>query len=942
MKIKHILNKNILIRQKSGLIPALNTSDYLTNNFALTKRTFFNLVNFIKNRRGKKLDWINVEYHLDSVEKTITFSLINKMINKLWSEQKFKELDTNKKYLIILARVRLASGDIKTITKLQKLSFNSKEFLKEFVTFKGLTMHDFYKDSSIKSFIFSFGTREFKYLKSDFIDTVIEETKPAITQSLTHNFKTYKLPISTDLNLWGKIITDLKAFKSIDLGKNKLINISINEDDGYTYYECQLFKNNKLKISWKDKIVDLEKDHLIRTIEKTVIDYNEGKFVYSRTVLAAKFIEPLKPKKETLETIQNKIISADFETVKVDNQMVPYLAAFSLNKQPIKNIFDSNPSRLFTYFFNSLLTRKMRGKIIYFHNLSGFDGFFLLRKLVDGGLDVKPLIHNGKLISIKAKKGKDTWTFNDSALLLLQSLKSLSKSFGLEISKGIFPYNLSDLTYKGSFPDYSLFDKVSIEDWHKANANFKNKIWSFKIEAITYCTQDVKVLHEILNSFAHLVYKTFGISINTTPTIPSLAFKIYRSIYMPKDKIAIINGVTDKEIRKGYTGGSTEMFIPSFNVLEKTDKKLYAYDVNSLYPSVMAQNLYPVGAPNALNFGDGVDLVNAPLDLFGHFYAEIISPDNLSHPILQVKYNSRTVSPLGVLSGWFYSEELKNAIKFGYKIKIIRGYQFERGMIFDKYVHDLYKMRLNYPKSDPMNLVAKLLLNSLYGRFGMGDLGGDTQLVDSKTFLEWTEDQKKDIEDIITFGSKILLRYKNLLSLNTELIGSTTNTNIAVASAVTAYARIFMSQFKNREDLPNLYYTDTDSLYFDGPIPDSMVNDTKLGALKLEGIYDQAIFLAPKLYALKNYELEIIKIKGLSKVAIKDTKITFDVLKMLLASNTFMDSKQTKWFKDLSNGTIRILEQSYSIKATGNKRTLVYKDNTLIGTHPFKINMINP
>jgi len=28
---------------------------------------------------------------------------------------------------------------------------------------------------------------------------------------------------------------------------------------------------------------------------------------------------------------------------------------------------------------------------------------------------------------------------------------------------------------------------------------------------------------------------------------------------------------------------------------------------------------------------------------------------------------------------------------------------------------------MNYPKSDPMNYLAKILLNSLYGRFGMDD-----------------------------------------------------------------------------------------------------------------------------------------------------------------------------------------------------------------------------
>ena len=31
----------------------------------------------------------------------------------------------------------------------------------------------------------------------------------------------------------------------------------------------------------------------------------------------------------------------------------------------------------------------------------------------------------------------------------------------------------------------------------------------------------------------------------------------------------------------------------------------------------------------------------------------------------------------------------------------------------------MYALRQQYPKGDPMNLIAKLLMNSLYGKFGM-------------------------------------------------------------------------------------------------------------------------------------------------------------------------------------------------------------------------------
>jgi hypothetical protein len=46
-------------------------------------------------------------------------------------------------------------------------------------------------------------------------------------------------------------------------------------------------------------------------------------------------------------------------------------------------------------------------------------------------------------------------------------------------------------------------------------------------------------------------------------------------------------------------------------------------------------------------------------------------------------------------------------------------------------------MRLQYPKSDPLNLICKLLMNSLYGRFGMLDQFPDILIFeDKKEFKE--------------------------------------------------------------------------------------------------------------------------------------------------------------------------------------------------------------
>jgi hypothetical protein len=49
---------------------------------------------------------------------------------------------------------------------------------------------------------------------------------------------------------------------------------------------------------------------------------------------------------------------------------------------------------------------------------------------------------------------------------------------------------------------------------------------------------------------------------------------------MEIENILKLTGNIESDIRKGYTGGSTDMFIPK-------GKNIKCYDVNSLYPSVM-------------------------------------------------------------------------------------------------------------------------------------------------------------------------------------------------------------------------------------------------------------------------------------------------------------------------------------------------------------------
>ena len=172
--------------------------------------------------------------------------------------------------------------------------------------------------------------------------------------------------------------------------------------------------------------------------------------------------------------------------------------------------------------------------------------------------------------------------------------------------------------------------------------------------------------------------------------------------------------------------------------------------------------------------------------------------------------------------------------------------------------------------------------------------------------------------------------------INEEIEGQQThNTSIAIAAAITAYARIFMSQFKNNSKI-NLYYSDTDSIYTDSEIDLNLISNFILGKLKLENVCRKAIFLSPKVYCLLSDTGEFIyKVKGLKH----EVLMILQDFKKLLFENVFLEKRQTKWIKSLSKGQIDLIDQVYTLKVTDNKWKLLYdKNNKLIGTSPYIIN----
>jgi hypothetical protein len=224
-------------------------------------------------------------------------------------------------------------------------------------------------------------------------------------------------------------------------------------------------------------------------------------------------------------------------------------------------------------------------------------------------------------------------------------------------------------------------------------------------------------------------------------------------------------------------------------------------------------------------------------------------------------------------------------------------------------------------------------MNSLYGKFGMDDNFLITKILDNDEYLKIENNKNYQIHDVLDLDNKTLVQFKED-NLNTLLDNGNErhNINIAIASAITAYSRIHMSQFKNNPNY-KLYYSDTDSIYIDRPLPDSQIGK-ELGLMKLEATCKKTVFLAPKVYGYITEEgKEIIKIKGLKK-----PDLNLNELESLLLKDSSKEITQEKWFRSIEESNITIKDQIYTLKVTGNKRLLIYKDNLLIGTEPYTLN----
>lgn len=608
-----------------------------------------------------------------------------------------------------------------------------------------------------------------------------------------------------------------------------------------------------------------------------------------------KIIENYKEKK-----FERTLIFADLETVIEDNvHKVVCVSLIKENDLKVKQ-FKNLQSFMLYLFINC------KKSIVYFHNFGRFDSTFILNFIIGQTNkinDIRIIERNNSIYEVFYKKVNIS--FRDSYLLMNTKLEDVGNTFCKIHKKGEFDYdNITEIFENNP---QLIYDQ---------------------------CDLDSLVLKEGFLNFRKLIKDKFDIEICHFLTLPSLAFNLFKkNYYNPTiNPIAKNPYETDEFIRRSYKGGISEVFIPCL-------KDGYCYDANSLYPFSMIDNQFPIGK------GVFVKGEEITLDSFIGFIECRVTCDKEIN-FLTYKHPTRgLITPVGEWTDVYFHKEVEMAIKLGYKIKFLKGFKYcKEASIFKDYVKDLYELRLD-SKSDDMKNIAKLLLNSLYGRFGMKVFIEGTKFLNEEELEKMK--QKYKINNIHYLGNNLysLTGIKRSISKKDLYKNSIdSETAVQIASAITAYSRIFMYNFKNIKD-NKCYYTDTDSIFLEKKLDEKYIG-VELGKFKLEYELESAYFIAPKVYYVRRKDAYVTKkkpkesiiLKGLKKEEYKVENVKKVFKSIINQKNEFLKVNRISLFKrDLVKLLTYTEELKIELKFPFMKRIKIFDAKSWISTRAIKI-----
>jgi len=398
--------------------------------------------------------------------------------------------------------------------------------------------------------------------------------------------------------------------------------------------------------------------------------------------------------------------------------------------------------------------------------------------------------------------------------------------------------------------------------------DFTTSDWEVSDEDMAiYCRQDTVALSAIIKGHINFIRSNdLGM---VQPTSASQAFNAFRHRFMKTPLLVHHRPLLVNMELESYHGGRVEAF-----QLGKVPD-VYYLDVNSMYPAVMKGNQYPT-----------VPRMKAPFKLFCKTDVPTSYEDDyiiarcwldLKVPWLAVKRDDgKLIFPIGHVKATLSDPEYRYILEHpevGTISKLTDFIAYEKASIFDEYVDFFYSLKRN-AQSDLERSMAKLFLNSLYGKFGQRYHAPIQTLSSDEGTKDWVlvkgmleDDQLGVVHEngrtYIRMGDKVVMQDKDVKGAIAE------QSMPRISSAVTAYARLKLWEYMDMAGLENCFYCDTDSIMtnedgYENLSSKGMVDASELGKLKMEFPTPVSV----EVFGSKFYEVEgVLKCKGLKKNA---------------------------------------------------------------------------
>lgn len=503
-----------------------------------------------------------------------------------------------------------------------------------------------------------------------------------------------------------------------------------------------------------------------------------------------------------------KSYTADFETTTDKNDLRVWAWGICNIDDFSEFIYDNNIESFIDWL------EKHAKSNVYFHNLR-FDGEFIISWLLKNGFKYNErlvtktfnciIAGTGQFYKIdicfyKNGKYRKIVHLYDSLKKLPFPVKKIAEAFELPILKGEIDY------------------KATREVGHILTD-----------DEIAYLRNDVEIMARALK-----IQLDEGLTHMTIGADALSSFKKIITLEKFKSYYPVLDSEVDGDIRHAYRGGYTY----TNKIFQAKDVgEGLVYDVNSMYPSVMYDELLPFGVPV---FFDGKYEYDEHYPLFIQKIKADLSLKDDHIPTIQCKMNM-------YFNGTEYIEETNGMllmyvtnidleiIKEQYDIldiEYINGYKFKgvKGL-FCEYIDKYMEMKKN--NTGAKRQLAKLMLNNLYGKFASNP---------------------KTQQKIPCLNESGEVEYKTITSKDKEPVYT------PVGVFITSYARARI-QRTAQSVYHRFCYADTDSIHIiNNDIPDIDIDDKELGKWALESTFIRARFLRAKTY-IEEYPDHTLNVK---------------------------------------------------------------------------------